>query len=647
MLTSTIYDVKIRYSVDGRGASGVRGITNEVRTLGRESGRVTSLLHRMGAAVVATFGARAAGKALIGFNATVEDTKTQIGGMLALSKKTDLVDQIGTADRLFANLQRRARTLPGTTSEYTRMAGSLTQPITDAGLGMKDLEDMTVGSVVAAKALGYQWDLAARDIDQALRGQFHATDPFAGKVLGSMGYKGEEGRAKFNNMSASDRADTLRRALTQKQLVQLAAAQGQSFNGSLSTLQDTIEQFFGKVGVPLFKTITAEIKHWNAWLDDNEQKVDAFATKLANGLVTGFGVVKDVVTFLVDHADTLLTIGKVWAAVKIGGMVGNLGSAGGTGLVDKMSSLFSAGGFFRRATDQFNPETGGYEFTGAGRGFQPVGGMKGAAGNLGLLGQSLAIGYTIGTMFDKATGASSKLATSLASLTGRIDKTTLEFERVNRGIAALDSATESARGRHKDGLAGTYAATGLEGVRDVKQQELEAMQAFFEAKSKGDLMSMQKAASRADALGLGSSDVSIANMVKTADRVTMLTARMAEVRATGGSEFTNAFLKLSDYQQRTLDVQKAQEQTMRYVLREISAGHAVDPNAILDILRNATDDPTGKGKGKLADKPNVNITIQRIEVQSEDPDRYAFGLVEAFRDAVKNPSAAVRAIREG
>jgi hypothetical protein len=39
----------------------------------------------------------------------------------------------------------------------------------------------------------------------------------------------------------------------QKQLTQLAAAQGQTFNGALSTLQDTIEQFFGKVGLPLFK----------------------------------------------------------------------------------------------------------------------------------------------------------------------------------------------------------------------------------------------------------------------------------------------------------------------------------------------------------------------------------------------------------
>jgi hypothetical protein len=65
-------------------------------------------------------------------------------------------------------------------------------------------------------------------------------------------------------MSAGQRAETLKAALMQKQLTQLAAAQGQTFNGVLSTLQDTIEQFFGKVGLPLFKAVTAELKHWNS-----------------------------------------------------------------------------------------------------------------------------------------------------------------------------------------------------------------------------------------------------------------------------------------------------------------------------------------------------------------------------------------------
>jgi hypothetical protein len=56
--------------------------------------------------------------------------------------------------------------------------------------------------VVAAKALGVEWEAAARDIDQALRGQFHSTDQFTGKLLGSAGFKGEAGRKRFNAMSA-------------------------------------------------------------------------------------------------------------------------------------------------------------------------------------------------------------------------------------------------------------------------------------------------------------------------------------------------------------------------------------------------------------------------------------------------------------
>src|SRR5262249_11364546 len=53
-------------------------------------------------------------------------------------------------------------------------------------------------------------------------------------------------------------------------------------------------------------------------------------------------------------------------------------------------------------------------------------------------------------------------------------------------------------------------------------------------------------------------------------------------------------------------------------------------------------------KAKNIIKPaNMNVTIHRIEVQSDDPDRWVEGMVTAFRDAIKNPSAAVRAMREG
>lgn len=675
MLTSTIYDVRLRYSVDKAGPAGVRAMTNEVKTLGRESTKTTGMLGRLGAGVVAAFGVRAAGKALIGFNSTVQDTKLQIAGMLALTKKTDLADQVGKADRAYANLQARAKSLPGTTAEYAKMLSVLTRPLTEAGLGMKDLEDITVNAVVAAKAVGEQWDVAARDIDQALRGQYHSTDPFASKVLGAAGYSGEEGRKKFNEMSAEDRAETLRSALMTKQWTQLAEAQGQTFGGMLSTFQDTIEQFFGKVGLPLFKVITAELKQWNAWLDANTDKVDEWAQRLGEGLVSGFKAVKSAIGFLVENADTLLMIGKVWAAVSIGGMLG--GKMGGLGAM----AGGGAGGlkeFFRRGTkasDSVDPFTGAYSYSGAtagGRGHQAVGGLAGAASNAGLLGQVFGASYALGSLLNHATGASDALGQFLFP----VDKNTLAFEKLERETKGLEQSFRDAKKAGGDSIAGNNVIAGVRGLganyRERANLINDAIRSYdaYKAAGSGTSGSFEQRLAAQEHFGkyfqakkdlarLGVSDEDAQKFGGT-DKASW--ARLAasysakgdplEQKAmglglAGSGAYAFGMAALTDYQQRTLDQAKAQTEILTYLNSTLSKGEAWDPAKIIEIMRGATDDPNGTHGPKKGDKPNVNITIQRIEVQSDDPDRYAFGLVDAFKDAVKNPSQAVRAIREG
>ena len=239
-------------------------------------------------------------KSGIQFNATMEESRLKIAGMLALTNHSSLSSELGTADTLVANLQRRAATLPGTTSEYIAMLGMLAQPLSDAKLGIQDMEDMTVNSVVAAKALGIQWEVAARDVDQAVRGQFHSVDPFSGKVLGSIGYKGEEGRSRFNQLSQQKRALEIKRALMQPQFTELGAEQGKAFSGRLSTLQDTWEQFKGKVTKPLFTVLGEQIMKANAWLDANQAKVAAAANAIGGALVDAFHAAQAGAAFLVD-----------------------------------------------------------------------------------------------------------------------------------------------------------------------------------------------------------------------------------------------------------------------------------------------------------------------------------------------------------
>lgn len=642
MLTETVYSVRIKYGVDGRGSAGVRQLGNEVRSLGRETNRTSGLFRGLGTAVVGAFGARAGYRAMIGFNAAAEDTKVTMAGMLALAKKTGFKEQLEATNKVYGDLQKAAATLPGQTAEYTRMASFLALPITQAGLGMQDLEDMTKSAVVAAKALGLQWDQAGRDVQGALAGNFNSRDMLTGPLLGAMGFSGEQGREKFNAMDPAARAETLKQALAQKGLLEMAQAQGQTFNGVVSTLQDTIGQFFGKVGLPLFKAITAEVKQWNAWFDANQDKVDAFATRLADGLVTGFRTVKDVLSFLVDHADLLMTIGKVWAAVKLGGMLGGAlganGPGGGIAGIGMKAAAFA--NFFRGARDRGSEEGGtffggGYQYTPAGAGRQPIT-LKGAIGALPQLGAAVGAGLA-------AVDAGQMLGEGAAKIVLAFDSTTQKTLALERSMAALDEATRRAA-QGKEGLAASAPLTNLAGYRDDLRQQANVIGDFLRARQAGDLATMQQKIDAATSLGLTGADMTRANVTSLNARAAAAQGEYGTVNLLGQTAWEMALPQLTDYQKQTLDMSKAQLEVMTYLTQQVAKHEAFSEQKIVDIMQHATQDPSGK---KMAAKPNVNITVQRIEVASDDPDRFAFGLVESFKDAVKNPSQSKHTTREG
>lgn len=640
MSNETIYSVKARYGVEDRASRGTGKIVSSARDLDRAATGATRSLKAMGMAVVGAFSARAAYGALVKFNSTVEDTKQQIAGMMALAKKTDLSAEIGNADRLFANLQKRAAKLPGTTQEYATMAGMLTQPIMSAGLGMKDLEDMTVNAVVASKALRVEAGAAARDVDQALRGQYHSVDVFTGKLLGSIGYAGESGREKYNALSGEKRASELKRAMMQPQIEQLAAAQGQTFSGAMSTLQDSAEQFFGKVGLPLFKQITTEIKTWNTWLDANATKVDAWARSFGSGIVDGFAMVRDSIGFLVDHASLLITVAKAWAAIKIGSTIGNvMGSLGGkgAGLIGALANMGVGASPDQWKTD---PKTGDrtYEFGKQGS----IKGMSGAMGALPFAGAALAGGYALGNIIGLDTiGAA--LGDGLAHLTGRTDAVTDAFNHVTRASETLDQAMQDAARRY----GGPSASSNLLGMRDLFSQAVEAWSkgGFSSDPMVQDLITtaITKLVPTGGTIGAGENKL-IADYL--AGQVNTITTRQQGSSMGVIGAIAAGQQLMTDYQRQTLDEAKAQAELMTYFVQHTAKGIPVDLHEIWDILRNSTNDPTGSHKS-MSDKPKVNVTIQRIEVASDDPDRFAFGLVEAFRQAAKNPSAAIAAMREG
>lgn len=617
----------------------------------------------MGLAIAGALAGHEVKKALIDFNAGVESAKIGLSTMIQgnLGGTWDAAKEKASA--LYDEFQKFSVMTPVTTSEILTFGKAVAVATFQASGGMQDLVKVTEQGVIAAKAFGYESGYAAMELSHMLSGNVNKRMVFAQQLLG-MAHMTEE---EFKKLNAEQRLGVVEKVLGSDAMKNAAQEFGKSWAGVTSTLEDKLQITFGRMGKPLFEAMKTEFARWNSWLDENKIKIDEIGHSIADGLVKGFGFVKDALGFLIAHADTLLTIGKVWAAVKIGGMLGNLtsgGAAGGVGM------LARAGAWASKGQDYFD-EKGGYVPAKAGRGMQAVGGIGGVIGNAGLLAQAGLVGYAVGT----AIGLD-KVGHSLARLTGLVDESYVKWERLQdatKKVAdAMEHAAVVAEKKAAFDMEKSRAVTNVQGMASLYGQAANLLGDRFRAQAAmadwhgpGAGMARMNYTPQIDAQSedfirrsAAKLGISVDNLDElTAPQVQAIIANLKETSSALNVKSQNAAVQsqgfwevgmtaLTDYQKRTLNVNEAQLAVSQYVVKELSAGNPANYGTILEIMRKFTDDPTGKHQS-IAEKPRVNVTIQRIEVQSDDPDRFAFGLVEAFRDAAKNPSSALAALREG
>lgn len=613
---TTTYRVETVYAVRDEASRGLSEIDRHADRAGKSVGGLRESLGGIGALLLGGAGIGMAKKAFIDFNSQVQDTKSQIAGMLGLASKTSFVDNIQRADVLFTNLQRRAASLPGTTQEYATMMGMITQPVINAGLGMKNLEDLTVNSVVAAKALRVEAGAAARDIDQALRGQYHSVDVFTGKLLGSLGYAGEAGRAKFNAMDSAKRANELMRAIMQPQIAEMAAAQGASFTGIMSTLQDNIQQLGGRFGAPLFRVVTKEIQEWNTWLDKNSVKIDRIVENVGKHLVQGFEAVKSVMAWIVDHSDILLSIGKVWMASKIAGGLGG------------STTLGAIGGMFS------GKATGASEGT--------IGGL-------------LAVGtasYMLTTELMKLTGASDALLMM-------IDPQRAKYEQLTKSMQEWDDALAESRKAlsTRTGASATANYANAMGVAAIYREQAEVMKDLIReritkfsgdsstdrySKALGRLRSAKMDPEEIDKFMSGSPVERMAMYAQRAQRADTVGGRADQAAIIATSYFNKVVGELTESQKAAIDKDRSMQKLVEVTIRLLSQNKIGDMDYLLarSIILGEKQDTLGQAK------PNItNINIARVEVPAKDPDKWISDLDDYARSQVKAPRQARAAQR--
>lgn len=632
MAASTVYDIRLQYVMEDKATRPMRKLDAQLARTAKSAGGLGRTFRRMAAGVSAYFGIRAGVKHLIGFNANMEQAKIQMAGMIQLSTNMNTAASNTAAVKMVDTLQQKAKASVGTTKDMVDMASMITRPVLAAGLNMEQLANFTASAVVAAKAFGIEAGMAARDIESAMMGQLRSVDRFSRALLEPMGFVGDEGRKAFNELGAAARAAKLEEALGGPAIAAMAQAQAQSFSGVLSTFQDGLQMWLGSVGKPLFQEITAEIRTWNSWIEKNGDKMADTARAFGKGLVDGFRTVKSVIGFMVDHADLLMTVAKVWATVKIGqkigGMADTLGHmagglarrAGGLGL---MAGMDGAG----LATAKF-----GVKLTSTVSKFASFIPAIGLAG-LALKGiwdwytsEDRARAKKINEEKGEALGKTavfdpSKAMTTFTRLAGSQQTTDEQMRRFEtlRADRLQSGRTGGAQGEEL-ALLQTFKAQA-QGMREfyqaisVETQKTGLIEDGNFSMLSGDLMAERIR----EQMGIGAGVKGIAGSHAEAN----IYSGLVEMnRALGNSSD-----RLGDWS-------------------SMMKGTFL-PGSLAEGLRELAglNKPAAEGGNKK--DPEFKVTINRIEVQSDDPDRFVVGLTETVRDAVRNRSSAYETVMEG
>ena len=576
----TTYAVALDYDVRG----------NAARELGNIGAKASEAQHStMGLksallAVGGYFGLREAKAVFIDYNAEIESAKIGMAGMAQISLGGTFAEAQKGAEGLVTEFQRFATQTPLTTMELVQFGQSVQMAVMGAGGKMSDFTTVAEQGAVAAKAFGVSADTAGMQISEMMSGQVRKTERFAQMLVHMMGVTDEQ----WNKMTGGERLSRLEKVLGHPALKNMETAYASSFAGVTSTLKDNIQIALGKVGLPLFKAISAEIGKWNDWMAKHPQELERIGKSLASALVSGFNAIKSIVGFIIDNKTMLMGIAAVWAGRSI------LGGAGGMA----MSALGS----------------GETELLGM---FRP---------------QAAETAEALAKVAKEGTSVTSSLSTFGGGLMTAISGLSLVYVGAQGFADWINGKIDEWNSKIVSADFGGFGRSEIDAY--IKNSSADAMSYTpMDQQYRGadkNILSLAHIMKDAGALTFAQDETGASRVQYNRDKIR---ASLAADPAFHAGENT------TDLAGRLLAEEKNKEALVKYTnaLDAAAADLANRPDLLKRFMPGFAP-PTDPDK---AIKPApTNITIQRIEVASDDPDRFVFGMVRAVETARKSPGQA-------
>jgi hypothetical protein len=602
LVGTTVYDIRIDYKLDDRASKGLKSIAAEAQTTSKHLSGLKTLVATVAGGLLFHQGV----KSLIGFNANLDQMRVQLGGILSMNMAMPFDKASDAADELFSRFQEAAKKSPAMTKDFIDMSAGIASAAAQAGLSLNQLHDLTVGGVTASTVFGTRGDVAALDISQMLQGTVAVRDRMARSLLASQGITDH---TKFNALDAKKRASIVMKALNDPRLKDAAEKFGESFSGQFSTLQDQIQITLGKVGLPLFKAVTNEIKSWNQWIERNPEAIDKLVKGLGEGLVSAFGFLKDVVQTIINHKDTLLLIGKIWAVNKGMGVAGELFRGGMSGGASVLGMFTGPAQTLGNTLTAMNAPIASF-----GAGLKTaVGGLTSIVGAAAQLAGALGMVYMAANAFanwvdEKQTEDINK-RTAVAGQTNFAHRFMVADQRVQTAADKYRLADNGLKWNQRDNMLDAQAKRNSEIFSVLMAAQETGLIGFKDGAPISNIdgsAGWQSAKENLTRLGM---------TAKEASETLMATEKAFKLASEGATMWSREDWARLDPVARA---QAADEERKRRQAEEA---------------------------GKMTAGMNLNVKIDRIEVTSDDPDRFVYDAINAFEQAAQNPTQANGAIR--
>ena len=264
-------------------------------------------------------GFRQAKESLIVFNAEMESTQIGLATVRAGATGTPFADALGIAAEEFKEIRKLSLDTAATGKQLFEIYQGALGAVLGMGKGLKDAQQISFLTSIAASALRVDFAQASRDLNMMLSGRA-GMDVRLFQNLRTSGFI-KQTAEEFNKIMLQNPQKgfaILKEALEKTRPA--AEAYGKSWEGLTSTFADFTQIFQGALGKGIFEAIKARLTEINAFFKRHETQITETMTQLGNRIGKFFTLegAKQIGTVLAGAVAAKFAVGLA------GGLIGGL-----------------------------------------------------------------------------------------------------------------------------------------------------------------------------------------------------------------------------------------------------------------------------------------------------------------------------------